>query len=81
MTCISKHELASGEPGVTALLVSTGDVYDNKNDSDAYKHGPSEAQQDAIQEGQSYIQRPLLVQSDRSPLHDQIQVTPCQIPY
>lgn len=70
-----------GDPGVMALLVSAGDVDDKEEDKDACKQGASKAQQDSIQEGQSYIQRPLLVQRDRCPLHDQVQVMPCQIPY
>lgn len=72
---------AAGDPRATAVLASAGDVDDGEEYGDACEQGTSKAQQDAIQEWQSYIQRPLLVRRDGSPLHNQIQITPIQIPY
>lgn len=72
---------AAGDPRVTAVPVPAGDADDDDKYGDACEQGTSEAQQDAVQERQNYIQRPLLVRRDGSPLHNQIQITPIQIPH
>lgn len=59
---------------------SSGDVEEDEKHGEAGEQGAAETQQDAVQERQGDIQRPLLVLRDRSPLHNQIQVTPRQIP-
>lgn len=65
---------------VTAALVPTWDVDDDEKYGDAYEQSASKTQQDAIQEGQGNIQRPLLVHRDRGPLQNQVQIAPRQVP-
>lgn len=65
---------------VTAALVPTWDMDDDEKYGDAYEQSASKTQQDAIQERQGNIQRPLLVHRDRSPLQNQVQITPSQTP-
>lgn len=63
-----------------ALLVPTWDADDDEKYRDAHEQSPSKTQQDAVQERQGNIQRPLLVHWDGSPLHNQVQITPIQVP-
>lgn len=72
---------SAGEPLVMVVLLSLGDVDDDEKYGEACQQRTSKAKQKAIENWLSYVQRPLLVQRDRSLHHNQIQLTPIDIPH
>lgn len=72
---------SAGEPPVMAVLLSLGDVDDDEKYGEACQQRTAKAKQKAIENWLSYVQRPLLVQRDRSLLHNQIQLMPIDIPH
>lgn len=70
---------AHGGCGITVLRPSTRNVQSDEEQRCGCEEGAAEAQQKTVQQRQSDIHGPLPVQGDGSPLHNQIQVTPCQI--